>query len=79
MYCVASRNWHHHARYMRHLQQLNLYKVMMHRKIRQHQGMMLDTLQKLYAITARKQDIMQEISHHQWPKPALEYSHYKCA
>ena len=38
---------------------------------------MVDNFQKLYAIAVRRRDIMWEISHHQWPTPELEHSHYK--
>ena len=34
MYCIATRNWHHHAKYTRHLQQLHYSKVALQRKIR---------------------------------------------
>ena len=34
---------------------------------------------KLHAIYSRRRDIMQEISHHKRPTPALEHSHYKWA
>ena len=59
MYCVATINCHHHANYMRHLQQLYLSKLVIQLKIRQHQGMMGYPFQKLHAIAARRQDIMQ--------------------
>ena len=77
MYCVATINRHHHAKYTRHLQQLHFSKVVIQRKIRQHVGMMGDPFWNLNDIAARRRGIMQEISHHQRPTPALEHSHYK--
>ena len=79
MYCVATRNRHHHAKYTRHLQQLHFSKVVIQRKIRQYQGMMGDPFQKIHAIAARRREIMQEFAHNQRPTPALEHSHYKWA
>ena len=38
-----------------------------------------DHLQKLHAISARRQEIMQEIEHHQRPTTVLDHSHYKWA
>ena len=77
MYCVVTRNRHHHANYTLHLQQLHYSKVVIQRKIRQHRGMIGSPFHKLHAITARRQDIIWEIPHHQRPTPVLEHSHYK--
>ena len=77
MYCVATRNWPYHSKYTRHLQNLHSSKVVIQIRIRQHQEKMGDFLQKLHAIGARRQDIMQEIAHHLQPTPALDHSHYK--
>ena len=54
MYCGATRNRHHHVKYTRHLQHLHLFKVVIQRKIRQHQGIMGDPFQKLHDIDARR-------------------------
>ena len=59
MYCVTTRNRHHHAKCTRHLKQLHSTEVVIQRKIRQHQGMMGDPLQKLHATAARRRYIMQ--------------------
>ena len=79
MYCVATGNWHHHSKYARHLQQLDFSKLVIQIKIRQHQGMIGDTFQKLHAIASRTHGIMQEVAHRQRPTSALEHSHYKWA
>ena len=71
MYCVATRNRHHHVNYTHPLQQLHLFKVVIQIKIRQHQGLMGDPLQKFHAIDTKRRDIMREISHHQRPTTAL--------
>ena len=76
MYCVATRNRNHQANYMRHLQQLHFSKVVIQRKIRQHQGMMGYPFHKLHAIASRRQEILREFSHCQWPAPELVQSHY---
>ena len=79
MYSVATRNRHHHANYTRHLQQLHFFKVVIQKKIIQHQGMIGYPFQKLHAIAVSRWDIMREIAHHQQPRSALEHSHYKWA
>ena len=79
MYCVATRNWHHHAKYILHLQHLYYSKVVMQIKIRQHQGMMVDPLHKLHAIASRRREITRKIAHHKRPTPKLEHSHYTWA
>ena len=65
MYYVVKRNWCHHTKYTRHQKQLHFSKVVIKRKIRQYQETMGDNFQNLHAITARKQDIMRGIAHHQ--------------
>ena len=59
MYCVATINQKHHAKYTRHLQQLHLLKLVVQIKISQDQVIMVDNIQKLPAISARRQYIMQ--------------------
>ena len=41
--------------------------------------MMEYPIQKLHAISARRQDIILKIARHQRPKPALNHIHYKWA
>ena len=41
--------------------------------------MMGDPFQKLHSIAFRRRDIMQEISHHQWPTLSMEHIRYKWA
>ena len=76
MYCAAKINRHHHAKYKRQLQQLHLSKVVIQRKIRQHQGIMGYPFQKLHSIAARRHNIMWGIEHHTRLIPALEHIHY---
>ena len=77
MYCVTTRNCCHHVKYMLHLHQLHSYKVVILRRIRQHQETMVDDYHKLHAIADRRQDIMRKFSHHPQPTPALDHIHYK--
>ena len=53
MYCVATKNRHHHAKYMRHLHQLHFFTVVIQRNIRQHKVIMGDPFQQLHAIASR--------------------------
>ena len=54
MYSVTTRNRHCHAKYIQHLQQLHFSKMVIQRKITQHQGMMRYPFQKLHTIAARR-------------------------